>query len=141
MTVVNPSDKAVTLKRNCKLADVFPCLAVEDLDVFQGSQAASEKEQPDTGKRQHDSPSSASLTSQTGKSLSELGLSDVDVASCQVSEACKSQLKQLITIRTSSPSTRLTVVRSRDTHTASVSLMIAHFACHTGESLQPTIRS
>ena len=48
MTVVNQSDKAITLKRNCKLADVFPCLAVEDLDVFQGSQAASEKKQPDT---------------------------------------------------------------------------------------------
>jgi hypothetical protein len=97
MTVVNPSDKAITLKRNCKLADVFPCLAVEDLDVFQGSQAASEKEQPDTEKRQHDASFSASLSSQAGKSLSELGLSDVDVASCQVSEACRSQLKQLIT--------------------------------------------
>ena len=80
MTVVNPSDKAITLKRNCKLADVFPCLAVEDLDVFQGSQAASEKEQPDTEKRQHDASFSASLSSQAGKSLSELSLSDVDVS-------------------------------------------------------------
>ncbi|XP_066524972.1 uncharacterized protein [Hoplias malabaricus] len=31
MTVVNPSNKAVTLKRNSKLADVSPCLAAEDL--------------------------------------------------------------------------------------------------------------
>lgn len=47
MTVVNPSDKAVTLKRNCKLADVSPCLAIEDLAASQGLYVASEK-QPDT---------------------------------------------------------------------------------------------
>lgn len=43
MTVVNPSDKAVKLKRNSKLADVFPCLAIEDLAASQGLHVASEK--------------------------------------------------------------------------------------------------
>lgn len=28
MTVINPSDKAVTLKMNYKLADVFPCVGL-----------------------------------------------------------------------------------------------------------------
>ncbi|KAI4883153.1 hypothetical protein NFI96_007208 [Prochilodus magdalenae] len=57
MTIVNPSDKAVTLKRNSKLADVSPCLAVEDFDVFQGLQLASEQRKIDTS-------SDDSLTSQ-----------------------------------------------------------------------------
>lgn len=34
LTVVNSSDRAITLKRNSKLADVSPCLAIEDLEVF-----------------------------------------------------------------------------------------------------------
>ncbi len=34
--VTNVSDKPITLKRNCKLADVSPCVAVEDFELFQG---------------------------------------------------------------------------------------------------------
>ena len=37
MKVTNLSDRPIRLKRNCKLADVSPCLAVEDFEVFQGS--------------------------------------------------------------------------------------------------------
>ena len=29
--LINPSSMAVTLRRNCKIADVFPCVAVEEL--------------------------------------------------------------------------------------------------------------
>ena len=29
--LINPSSKAVTLRRNCMIADVFPCVAVEEL--------------------------------------------------------------------------------------------------------------
>lgn len=31
------SDKFITLKRNSKLGDVSPCLAVEDFELFQGT--------------------------------------------------------------------------------------------------------
>lgn len=98
MTDVNPSDKAVTLKRNCKLADVFPCLAIEDLDAFPGLHVASEKpdvdnKQPDmeiqqshtqkqvhdTLKQQPDTSPIASLANQLAKSLPVLGLSDIDI--------------------------------------------------------------
>lgn len=117
MTVVNLSDKAVTLRGNCKLADVFPCLAIDDLDIFQGLHAASEK-QPDTDKKQSDfeiqqfhmeKPEPGTLQQQPDttpiachgdqsvKSLSELGLSDINIDSCQVSEDCKSRLIQLLT--------------------------------------------
>lgn len=117
MTVVNPSDKALTLKRNCKLADVFPCLAIEDLAASQGLHVASEKKQPDahnkhpdieiqqshTEKQVHDIPQqkldtlpSAYSAGQLAKSLLELGLSDVDIDACQVSKDCKSRLTQLL---------------------------------------------
>lgn len=95
MTVVNPSDKAITLKRNCKLADVFPCLAIKDLDVFQGVHVASEK-QPDADNKQPDTSPTVYFVDQLAKSLSEMGLSDVDIGSCQVSEDCKSRLTQLL---------------------------------------------
>lgn len=104
MTVVNPSDKAVTLKRNCKLAVVFPWLAIEDLEVFQCLHVATEKQEPDTvkqqchaEKRQPDASSSACPAAQSTRSLSKLGLGDIDIGSCQVSEACKSRLMQLLT--------------------------------------------
>lgn len=90
MTVVNPSDKPITLKRNCKLADVSVCLAIEDLDAFQGLQSVSERREPDA-------PGCVGPPAQPARSLSELGLGDIDISSCQVSEACKSQLVQLIT--------------------------------------------
>ncbi len=31
--VINPSSRPVTLRRNCKLADVSPCVALEDFDT------------------------------------------------------------------------------------------------------------
>lgn len=31
--VINPSHKRVTLRRNCKIADVSPCVALEDFDI------------------------------------------------------------------------------------------------------------
>ena len=122
MTVVNPSDKPITLRRNSKLADVSPCLAIEDLDTFKGQQSVLEKEKldpetqkldpgtqkldPETQKLDSETQkpdtetlgasSSATSTAQLSKRLSELGLSDIDLGSCQVSEACKSRLAHLL---------------------------------------------
>ncbi|XP_066566330.1 uncharacterized protein LOC136753848 [Amia ocellicauda] len=115
MTVVNPSEKAITLKRNCKLADVSPCLAIEDLDAFQGLQVAEKPKdteqqqsqafkqrpnrdkQPDAENPGTNISSSACPDTPLTKSLVELGLGDIDISSCQVSEACRSQLTQLLT--------------------------------------------
>ncbi|KAL4009159.1 hypothetical protein ACER0C_003011 [Sarotherodon galilaeus] len=36
MKVLNPTESPVTLHRNAKIADVFPCIAVEDLPITQG---------------------------------------------------------------------------------------------------------
>jgi len=32
VNVINPSSKPVTLRCNCKLADIYPCIALEDFD-------------------------------------------------------------------------------------------------------------
>ena len=37
MKVINPTDKSITIKRNAKLADVYPCLAAEELQLNDSS--------------------------------------------------------------------------------------------------------
>ncbi|KAI7804921.1 hypothetical protein IRJ41_023574 [Triplophysa rosa] len=69
MRIVNLSDQPVTLKRNCKLADVSPCMAAEDFTVFQNS---------------------------SQKELAEVGLKDIDLESCQISHSIKRELVQLL---------------------------------------------
>lgn len=90
MTVVNLSHKPVTLRRNCKLADVSPCLAIEDLDVFQGMQSTTGAQPPNT-------PSKTRQASDPAKTLSDLGLGDIKIDSSQVSDAFRSELVQLLT--------------------------------------------
>lgn len=58
LKVTNLSDKPVTLKRNCKLADVFPCLAVEDFELLQG---LSQVQLPTSGNSCQFAPSTADL--------------------------------------------------------------------------------
>ncbi|KAI7804127.1 hypothetical protein IRJ41_024660 [Triplophysa rosa] len=73
MRIVNLSDQPVTLKRNCKLADVSPCMAAEDFMVFQNSSQVKAK-----------------------KELAEVGLKDIDLESCQISHSVKRELVQLL---------------------------------------------
>ncbi|KAJ8414524.1 hypothetical protein AAFF_G00037260 [Aldrovandia affinis] len=95
--VVNPSDKPVTLRRNMKLADVSPCVALEDFEL-------KVDHPPDTELKTHNqstqkntdhiyrSPVAPTLQD----SLSSLGLADIDVNSCEVSPYWKGQLVELI---------------------------------------------
>lgn len=87
MKVINPTSKPVVLKRNAKLADVFPCVAVEDLS------------QPD-----HIRVHSQSMTDTTKtrskedirRALDELGLQDLDLDACAVSDLWRDRLFQII---------------------------------------------
>ncbi|KAL7842572.1 hypothetical protein SRHO_G00242610 [Serrasalmus rhombeus] len=90
MTIVNPSDHLITLKRNCKLADVSPCLAAEDLDLFQSNQTIQGAP--------HSSPSlcSSSMNSAGPRNLSDIGLGDIDIDSSQLSESCNRELVDLL---------------------------------------------
>ncbi|KAK0150970.1 hypothetical protein N1851_007914 [Merluccius polli] len=82
--LINPSSKAVTLRRNCKIADVFPCVAVEELpspenvsvniqDVTQGSVVTKSPQQ-------------------RKEVLNNLGLQDLDLDGCEVSDQWKDKL-------------------------------------------------
>lgn len=88
MKIMNLSNQPVTLKRNCKLADVSPCVAVEDFAVFQNTSQVEGKDQV------IDYPESSSEDLE--KKLVEVGLKDIDINLCQVSHSTKRELVQLL---------------------------------------------
>ncbi|XP_066497032.1 uncharacterized protein [Hoplias malabaricus] len=89
MRVLNASLKPVTLRRNTKLADVSYCLAMEDLPVTQSLS------------RTH--PVHLHLPNHHGMSLADskqklvdCGLDNIDIDACEVSEAWKIKLAELL---------------------------------------------
>ena len=88
MKVTNLSDRPVTLRRNCKLADVSPCLAVEDFELLQGF---SQIDTAVPGKRH--TPLSPSGLEQR---LRDVGLDKLDIQPCQTSPAGAVKLVQLL---------------------------------------------
>lgn len=92
MKVVNPSPSPITLRRNTKLADVSPCLAVEDLNIIQG-----------LCQRQFHVPDSPNViqgsqgpSSDPIQALRDVGLGDIDVGLCGVSPEWKAKLATLL---------------------------------------------
>ncbi|KAJ8367497.1 hypothetical protein AAFF_G00317200 [Aldrovandia affinis] len=87
MKVMNPTSEPVVLKRNTKLADVFPCIAAEDLS------------QPDHIQAFPQSVTGAPLTrskEDVRRALDELGLQDLDLDACEVSDLWRERLCQII---------------------------------------------
>lgn len=106
--VINPSNKPVCLKRNCKLADVYTCMALEDFDVdclgmsYQPmkdlecnelkteSQTKCSTEKCETGSQQ------CAPHGLAGSTLSSLGLHDVDISSNSLSPYWRAKLAELL---------------------------------------------
>ncbi|KAL7880623.1 hypothetical protein SRHO_G00028770 [Serrasalmus rhombeus] len=88
MKVANVSDHPITLKRNSKLADVSPCLAVEDFDCFQG---VSHVETASWGGQ----PLHIGSTD-LKRRLQDVGLGDIDIDSCSSDMVGKERLVQLL---------------------------------------------
>lgn len=88
MKVTNLSDKPITLKRNSKLADVSPCLAVEDFEIFQGTN------QPETA-NQRKKPENVK-PADLKQRLQQLGLADIDIEECHADKAGKERLVELL---------------------------------------------
>lgn len=88
LKLINPSDKPVTLRRNTKVADVYPCIALEDV-----CEAASEStvrlcvQQSAVEPDRSDAPSSR---------LQKCGLESVDLDACEVSDFWKAKLCDLV---------------------------------------------
>ncbi len=86
MKVTNLSN--ILLKKNCKLADVSPCLAVEDFEIFQNSCQVEE-----TVSQKHSTPTNRSDLEQR---LRDVGLGYLDISSCHADHAGKKKLVQLL---------------------------------------------
>ncbi len=115
LKVINPSEKAVTLRRNSTLADAFPCMALQDFDCSEFSDGSSfdldlkVQRTADVLTARQDEMSVTDVLSLPVKSgpnnscsaddtavLHGLGLADLDVESCDVSAECKDKLVQLV---------------------------------------------
>lgn len=104
--VINPSPRPVTLRRNCKIADVSPCVALEDFDTdyFYVTDSPDEvkctvtktADKPDTDSEKSltvDSDCTARLT--LSPTLSDLGLQDIDIDTTHLSPFWKARLVDL----------------------------------------------
>lgn len=87
MKVINPTDKPITIRRNTKLADVHPCLAVEELQPAGGSCFKSNS--------QNVAAEQTSAPTDMVEALRKHGLSDLDLDSCEVSDHCKRGMCEL----------------------------------------------
>lgn len=103
--VINPSCKPVTLKRNCKIADVSPCVAIEDFDAdLYDNSNDNVKCTVTRTVNQSDSSSKKSLTVNSeclaprpsSSVLCALGLQDIDVDSSNLSPFWKGKLVDLL---------------------------------------------
>lgn len=86
--IVNPTDKPLTIKRNAKVADVSPCLSVQDLPEPDRIQCSAQYTQS--------APPAPRSEEEISRILNDMGLQDVDLSSCEVSLEWKDKLLQLI---------------------------------------------
>lgn len=111
--IVNPSPKPITLRRNAKIADVYPCLALEDFENFappdplvdriqtQGQwlkdNSALDRSSFSSDVSHHYAAASGTPNEpQLTHRLQELGLQELDITSTEVSPYWKSRLVDLI---------------------------------------------
>ncbi|KAL1246992.1 hypothetical protein QQF64_034535 [Cirrhinus molitorella] len=84
------SQRPVLLRRNAKLADVYSCMAIEDMDITEfpegpwASFSHSLMPQPLAGLKS------------TEEKLRSVGLSNIDIESCEVSEVYKGKITDLV---------------------------------------------
>lgn len=88
LKLINPSNKHVTLRKNCKVPDVYPCIAVEEL-------SPPEKIMVNSHSFEHGFVTTRSVE-QRKELLHRQGLQDLDLESCEVSDGWKDQLLQLV---------------------------------------------
>uniref|UniRef100_A0A8C2FH10 Gypsy retrotransposon integrase-like protein 1 n=1 Tax=Cyprinus carpio TaxID=7962 RepID=A0A8C2FH10_CYPCA len=87
--MLNPTDKSITLRKNSKIVNVSPCVALEDLEM--------DGEQPfDTVTAQSQTVHDGSHNPDFQHVLEKMGLSDLDIDSCEASLQWKFQLLRLV---------------------------------------------
>lgn len=100
MKVINPLDRPIVLRRNTKLAQLHPCLALEELQLDTVSEGSSGKAKAAVQNLiQAETPGSECpqiMQEDYMLKLQELGLAEIDVQSCDVSDVWKAKLVDLI---------------------------------------------
>lgn len=86
LKVMNVTENPLFLRRNAKLADLVPCVALEDLDLVSGHQSTSVVP----------SPPVCSDVRNAEEKLQSIGLGELDVSRCDASSECKDKLSELI---------------------------------------------
>lgn len=89
LKLINTSDRPVLLRRNTKLADVYSCVALEDMDATERSEV------PLVSCSQSAVPPIDEAISVEDQ-VRSVGLSNVDIESCEVSEDCKRRVADLV---------------------------------------------
>ncbi|XP_041960335.1 uncharacterized protein LOC121718947 [Alosa sapidissima] len=90
LKVINPTNHRVVLRKNTKIADVSPCIAVEELpqpEQIKSNVQCAENACPASTPRSSD---------EIKHVLSNLNLPDIDLESCEVSAHWKDELLQVI---------------------------------------------
>ncbi|KAI5089736.1 interleukin-1 receptor accessory protein-like 1-A isoform X1, partial [Silurus meridionalis] len=88
LMLINPSNKPVTLRRNSKVADVYPCIALEDV-------GETESELPLRSTVQQ-SVVETDMSEDLRCRLRQRGLETIDLDSCEVSGSWKTKLCNLV---------------------------------------------
>lgn len=91
--LVNPTDHPVTLRRNAKIADVSPCIAVEDFTDIEIVQCYIQS----SAQPCHISEQPLQLEEKWTNILRDLGLNDIDLSACEVSLEWNNKLLCIIT--------------------------------------------
>ncbi|KAL1251789.1 hypothetical protein QQF64_019585 [Cirrhinus molitorella] len=86
--VINPSNSVLTLRRNAKIADVSPCIAVEDLPESDYIKSQAQHFQHDDGSQESED--------EMVQTLNDLGLNDLDLTACVVPSTWKMKLLHLV---------------------------------------------
>lgn len=91
LKILNASNRPITLRRNAKLADVFTCLALEDMEVPE-LRHCHQTTQRDSASASAPQASNASVQER----LERVGLGDLDLTSCDVSVDWQRKLADLV---------------------------------------------
>ncbi|XP_041926157.1 uncharacterized protein LOC121689966 [Alosa sapidissima] len=95
--IINPTSVAVTLRRNAKVADVYPAIALEDFDQHFVSQHVAKVSSGSSHGSLSVKSDSGSCVGNGDCTLQSLGLGAIPIDGCQVSSQWKDKLVELIT--------------------------------------------
>ncbi len=96
MRVINMIDRPIVLRRNTKIAHVHPCLALEELDLTEEITEYQHEGVQQNIVQVNELNEKSKLQTDYKMKLRELGLTEIDIESCEVSDYWKRELADLI---------------------------------------------